>query len=400
MKNIKVIFLKEIKRLFTDRRMLMALFLPGILIFFLYTLMGGLMKNSVLSSDDIKNTTYYIAYTDNFTSDKTKEEPILLTYLDVYMKLDESKETTNKLEKIKITKNAQGNIADEDLAKLKEGKYSLILNFSNNFEDDIYVPEKVETTKLNFIYKGDDKVSNHIYSLSNSLFNVAYSKAYYSLSGNNVSNGNYTINKVISLLVPMLTISLLYSTVVSICPETFAGEKERGTLANMLLTPMRRSQLVSGKVLALTLTAILSGLVSFVGMITSLPKMMPGTTLSLPTTSVVLLLLVVVSTLILFVTFGTFISSLTKSTKEANSYLGPFSIVFMLVAILPSILQLNSIAFAFIPLVNVSACMSNIISGQGVNILFLIITIAINLLFTGLMVFLTTRVFKKEKFII
>ena len=36
MKNIKTVFLKELKRFFTDPRMLIALFLPGILIFIVY----------------------------------------------------------------------------------------------------------------------------------------------------------------------------------------------------------------------------------------------------------------------------------------------------------------------------------------------------------------------------
>ena len=37
MKNIKTIFLKELKRYFTEPRMLAALYLPGIIIFLVYS---------------------------------------------------------------------------------------------------------------------------------------------------------------------------------------------------------------------------------------------------------------------------------------------------------------------------------------------------------------------------
>ena len=34
MRNVLTIFLKELKRVFTDKRMLISLFLPGVLIYF------------------------------------------------------------------------------------------------------------------------------------------------------------------------------------------------------------------------------------------------------------------------------------------------------------------------------------------------------------------------------
>ncbi|MGP1413931.1 MAG: ABC transporter permease [Bacillales bacterium] len=400
MKNIKIIFLKELKRIFTDKRMLLALFLPGLLIFIIYTSMGNLMKKVAISNNVLENTTYHIAYTDNFSNDKNKKEPILLTYLENYIKSENSKETSNKLNKIRITRNSSGEIDENDINKLKEGKYSLILSFSDDFEENIYDPEKITTTNLNYIYDGENKISNHIHLLTKSLFNPAYSKAYYSLSDKNISTGNYMLNRISSTIIPMLTISLLYSSVISICPESFAGEKERGTLANLLLTPIRRTELISGKVLALALTAIVSGLFSFIGMISSFPKMIADTHLSFSFISMLLILLVIISTLILFVTFGTFISSLAKTTKEAISYLGPFSIIFMLLAILPSLIKTSSIQYSFIPFINVSLCISNIIMGNGLAPLFLLITILVNSLLTGMMIFLTTKIFKNEKFII
>ena len=50
MRNVLTIFLKELKRVFTDKRMLISLFLPGVLIYFVYTLMGTVMTKVVTQS--------------------------------------------------------------------------------------------------------------------------------------------------------------------------------------------------------------------------------------------------------------------------------------------------------------------------------------------------------------
>lgn len=59
-------------------------------------------------------------------------------------------------------------------------------------------------------------------------------------------------------------------------PESIAGEKERGTIATLLVTPMRRSSLALGKVFSLSIIALLAGCSSFIGTFAALPKMMGG----------------------------------------------------------------------------------------------------------------------------
>ena len=52
MHNIWTIIKKELKRFFTDYRILISLFLPGVLIFFIYSFMGNIINNSVTTSND------------------------------------------------------------------------------------------------------------------------------------------------------------------------------------------------------------------------------------------------------------------------------------------------------------------------------------------------------------
>ena len=60
MKTILTIVKKELKRFFTDPRMLLSLFLPGLLIYGLYSVMGTYVQKSMEPSE-------YTVYIDNTT---------------------------------------------------------------------------------------------------------------------------------------------------------------------------------------------------------------------------------------------------------------------------------------------------------------------------------------------
>lgn len=73
-------------------------------------------------------------------------------------------------------------------------------------------------------------------------------------------------------MLPMLLMLFLFSGCMAVAPESIAGEKERGTIATLLVTPMKRSDLAIGKILALALIALLSGISSALGTVLALPQ--------------------------------------------------------------------------------------------------------------------------------
>ena len=397
MKNVKTIFFKELKRIFTDPRMLIALFLPGILIFVLYTCMGKIMQGLEIGSSSIKDSTYNIVYTDN----SGNERPNLLSYMDAIMtSLEEEK--TNVVAYTKIGEDK----VDEYVTKLKEGEVDVLIHFTTDFEKNVFDVSKTGNN-ITILYNGASNKATRAYSLITTCVEQAYKNYTVNMEGgtvvpSNVSDKDSVFSTIMSFIIPMVTVSLLFSTVLSICPESIAGEKERGTLANILLTPIKRSELVIGKICSLTITAILSGIFSFVGWITSIPNLMGGTTIGLSAGSIVLFLLIVVTTLVLFTAFGIFMSSLTMTTKEATSLLGPMTMLIMALSLLPSFIGAtpDAIHLAFIPVVNLSSCMGFITAGAEGYVLFLVITLIANIIFSALFVFGVTRIFKKEKFVI
>ena len=144
MKNILIILKKELKRFFTDRRMLLAMFLPGILIFIIYRAMGSLMSN-VASSTEPTETTFNIAYTDNYADDTSIKPAMLLTF-EQSLSNEATNPNKNKAEFKKIAKSE----VNDYVAKLKNNEVDLVVEFSDNFEKQI--SDGKSGNNINFYY--------------------------------------------------------------------------------------------------------------------------------------------------------------------------------------------------------------------------------------------------------
>jgi ABC-type Na+ efflux pump permease subunit len=60
------------------------------------------------------------------------------------------------------------------------------------------------------------------------------------------------------MILPFLILSFLFSGCLAVTPESIAGEKERGTIATLLVTPIKRRELAIGKIISLSILATLA----------------------------------------------------------------------------------------------------------------------------------------------
>lgn len=394
MRNVLTIFLKELKRVFTDRRMLISLFLPGVLIYLVYSLMGTVMTKAITQSTT-KDTTFQIAYTDNFSNSKADGQlPKLMTYVESTIK---GGSNNNSVSFKEFTTGELASYKEE----LREGKYHLVVAFTDDFENKL--GDNTAGNNIDIFYNGDSNASTDLYNFVSQIVGVSYTNYTVNLNGQidaNVGEKDMMAMKIAAMIIPMVTISILFSTVISLCPEAIAGEKERGTLASLLLTPIKRSEFVAGKILSLSTTAIASGIVSFTGLILSIPKLMGGFNITISPVDGILLFFLVVSVLLLFVAIGVFISSLANTVKEAAGYLSPIMIIFMLFGMAPSLFGFDQWYLSFIPILNVCASINALLTGNGNLPLFFGITVASTVVYTGLLMFAVTRLFNKEKVVL
>ena len=398
MRDALTVFRKEMRRFFTDIRMLAGLFLPGVLIFVLYTVLGNLSIMDIGSEPVVpSNTQLVVKYTDNYG---TGDNPLIIDLLEPLILQDTESGNSLSLEAVAPDKVE----AVKELIRSEE--VHLLIVFSDNFEDRVTGPEDSRGNTISMFYNAESEASTYVYGLAGDLISTCYDRYVVNWDGDlfldpNVAEGNYQVLGAFSFLVPMLTMALLFSITLSICPESIAGEKERGTMASLLLTPVSKGNIAMGKIMALTVTAVASGIISFAGLILSLPNLMGGIPLSSlfsPGTLVVLLLLVL-SALILFVTLGTLVSSFARSVKEATSYLTPMTVVITLLGMLPMVMNFTNIGTAFIPILNIIAAMSHLITGAAMSLLipYILITVGINLVVSGILILLISRFFGSER---
>jgi sodium transport system permease protein len=128
-----------------------------------------------------------------------------------------------------------------------------------------------------------------------------------------------------------MLLTLVFGSCMSVAAESIAGEKERGTIATMLATPVNRKDIARGKVFACSLIGLAIALSSIIGIFGSLPSILQGEfdASRYGAQEYALIALVVTSLTVLIVTAITIISTFAKSTKEAQTFLLPAMIVVM-----------------------------------------------------------------------
>ena len=186
------------------------------------------------------------------------------------------------------------------------------------------------------------------------------------------------------LIIPVVLAGAMYPAI-----DLGAGEKERGTLETLLLTPVSRTSLILGKFLTV-LTASLataSLTVLSIGFWVFIAKSLLIDGLELSTNMLTVGFMDLLSMLFLLIPLAAIFASIVLSIsiyartfKEAQNYMGPLSmLVFvpLMVSVMPNI-QLNYTT-AFIPVTNVALAIKELIKGTAkveFNILIFISTFA------------------------
>lgn len=364
-----------------------TLFLPGVLIYVMYSFMGNALTSSI-STDDT-----YIYQVNVINMPESVELLLDDSIFDV------------------------GEISESDIenskVKVQEEEADIILIFPENFDILVENYDKANATNeapnVEIYYNSISPGSSEAYGILNGILNE-----YESLLANkfdiNKELGVYDLasdkdmaGEIFSMMLPMLMMIFLFSGCMAIAPESIAGEKERGTIATLLVTPIKRSQLAIGKILSLSVIALLAGLSSFIGTMLSLPKLMGAGAEDMDVsfysiTDYILLLLVILSTVLVIISLISIISAFAKSVKEATTAVMPLMIVVMLIGITSMFGDGAKEYFAWylIPLYNSVQCMNGIFSfnySSG-NILICLIS---NIVIVGVLMFILARIFKSEK---
>ena len=368
-----------------DRRTLIALLLPGLLIYVVYSLMGNIMTDSLMPDED------YI--------------PVIYTV--------NAPEIIGDIFPAEMFEVEQSNDIEAEKQEIIDGLADLVMIFPENFTEKMltYDPSTgVAAPRIEIYYSSTNTNSAMAYQTAVALLDSFESFLANKFDVNipvsedqsfDLASESDTTGMLFSMLMPMLLISLLFSGCMAVAPESIAGEKERGTIATLLITPAKRSHIAIGKILALSLMAIISGASSVIGITLALPKLM-GDAIEIDgsiygATDYAMVAIVVLATVLMLITVISVISAYAKTIKEASTYVTPLMILSMLISVsgMMGSAATNPVLY-LIPIFNSVQCLIGIFSFEG-NLVNVLVTAASNIAITAIGVFVLTRMFNSEK---
>jgi sodium transport system permease protein len=180
--------------------------------------------------------------------------------------------------------------------------------------------------------------------------------------------GAYAFGGMLALMLTMIALMGAFYPAIDLT----AGEKERGTLETLLVSPASRMDIVMGKFFTVITISILTAFTNLLAMGVSIGylahTMMQGVNLqfSVSPGTLVLIFLLLLPVAILYSSVSMAIASFTRSFKESQNLLTPLqmiAVMMSLVAIIPGIEMTPAIAV--IPIANVVLLIKEILLGEA-----------------------------------
>jgi len=212
-----------------------------------------------------------------------------------------------------------------------------------------------------------------------------------------------TLGKAIGGFIPYVLVMFIFLGAMYPAIDLGAGEKERGSLETLLSSPATKFEITMGKLLVVSLTGIVSGLVSVLGISSSLffidkiPVQIQETILELINPFMIFsIIILMIPIAIFFASMLLSISFYARSFKEAQSLMGPLNMVI----IVPLFLSLGpgmemDHATALMPLINVGLLTKEILAGS-VELIYFIETLFSLLFCAAIGIWFSVFWFKKE----
>lgn len=380
--NVFTIIKKELARFFKDPRLLITtLILPGLMIYVMYSFMGDGLTTQFSTPEE------YV-----YRVDAVNPSLLVGKYLENISYVDMTE------------------VADQEsgMTRLDCGITDLVIVFPKEFDSDINKVSK-EVPNIDIYYNSSQIASSEAYTNMLNILDYFESSISNRFDINNTdkvydfATDKEMTSQVFSMLLPMLLMIFLFSGCMSIAPESIAGEKERGTIATLLVTPVKRSEIAIGKIVSISFISLLSGISSFLGTMSSLPKLMGMSEEGMDTsgygmTDYLLLFAVIISTVLVIVSMISIISAFSKTVKEANTAVLPLMIVVMVLGVTTMFGQGAPMATAWylIPLYNSVQCMNAIFSFSYVSI-NIVTTLCVNVSVSLVLLIILAKMFNSEK---
>jgi len=200
--------------------------------------------------------------------------------------------------------------------------------------------------------------------------------------------------------IPMFIMVSGFVAGMQIATDSTAGERERGSLEPLLVNPAPRGAIVAGKWLAASLAAFL-GVILTTLVCAQMPRLLPleemGVRLNLDVASIGNLLLIGMPFCLFSASLQSAVSTLARSFKEAQSYMGVLILLPMVPGIMGALYPLGNAAWMYaVPMLGPYVLLTDVVGGDVPSATGLLTMAATSLVGSAILIRVTTLLFRSE----
>jgi len=210
-----------------------------------------------------------------------------------------------------------------------------------------------------------------------------------------------TGGQIMASLLPFLLIISMVMGGFYLAIDTTAGERERHSLEPLMSLPIQRWQLVIGKYLATMLFVGMSGLLTALCvylLFRFFPSDVLSTFLRFDGVAITKAFLLASPLIFLITSLLIAVSAYTRSTKEAQTYLGLLMVIPMAPFFILQFITIRSeLQSMFIPMMSQYQLLEKIVLGDVTPALHIALSVLGTLLFAGLLLLLAIRLYSRDR---
>ncbi len=389
-KNIKLIFIKELVGTLRDKRTIIAMIIIPLIFYpVLFTGIGyfnklGSMKSEEAASKIIIRGAEFAPQLVKHLRDSEKVE-ILIT----------EEDSPNKLQNgdvqavLVIPSDFKYKIEQEEPGKL-------VLKY-----DTTEAKSRVAQKRVNQIiekYKGEILLQRISRLNLQEEFLIPLI-----LQEENIATAEKITGSFLAVILPYLIIILIFAGAMHTAVDITAGEKERGTIATLLVSQISRLEIVLGKCFAVMLISFTSMVLGLFGLTlafllgASIAGGIEGVNFGISINTIFLLFLVLFPLVGLASAVLVMVGIFARNIREASSYITPIYMltVFLGVISVSQGMELTGKMF-LVPILNSSFVFKELLMGK-IYWNHILITFSANMIIAGLALLGATRLFTKEE---
>lgn len=390
-----IVFKKELYRVFSDKKLLFTtFFLSPIIMIAIFSVMVGIAA---------------------FTSNKVQSNipAVLINNAPSFIQKSEGMEM----------EFSKGKTYEEMAELVKAGEYDLAMDFDIDFEEAVrsgrvpkyrYFGDLSDDYKEAAYKKIQDKYLEPF--RQQTLIGIVGSEELLKVFEAEdlsyeyeVTEMKFTQGRMIAKFAPYMIFVVIIGSAMGLVMESVAGEKERGTLATQLLSPMPRERFALGKLLGLsfhaataTVVSVLSFFLLMLALSTFIPKDLVVIEVFYTYKEALLMMAVLVPSLLMNTSVLMTLSSLGRNLKESSNYVMPFYIATIFLTMIPMQLPAGE-AFAWwmylIPVLGQVCALTDIL-GFNVQPVTMLLAVLVPFVVAIAMVFIVRTIFNNEKYIV